>query len=162
VPSTTIFPLIPKSTIATASIVIMLGAARASPLPWVPEWESNQDSAVCGSTGGGEDSGNLVSPPLILIIEFYRRFWSPAYDPNCTFVPSCSAYGTQAIRKHGPVVGAMMTAERIMRDHQLNLTYYPTMEVEGRRFYSDPLEANDFWFPSENDTGTESAGHCRK
>jgi len=50
------------------------------------------------------------------LIRFYQVFISPAGGPDrCGFRPSCSRYGHQAIREQGPVVGVMMTADRLTR-----------------------------------------------
>ena len=50
------------------------------------------------------------------LIRFYQIFISPAGGPDrCGFRPSCSRYGHQAIREQGPVVGVMMTADRLTR-----------------------------------------------
>jgi putative membrane protein insertion efficiency factor len=50
------------------------------------------------------------------LIGFYQIFISPAGGPDrCGFRPSCSHYGYQAIQEQGPVVGVMMTADRLTR-----------------------------------------------
>jgi putative membrane protein insertion efficiency factor len=50
------------------------------------------------------------------LIRFYQVFISPAGGPDrCGFRPSCSRYGHQAIGEQGPVVGVMMTADRLTR-----------------------------------------------
>lgn len=43
---------------------------------------------------------------LLASITFYRRFISPMIGPRCRFTPTCSAYGLEAIQKHGPWKGA--------------------------------------------------------
>ena len=35
--------------------------------------------------------------------------------PRCRFVPSCSEYGEEAIKKHGPIKGSYLTAKRIFK-----------------------------------------------
>src|SRR5512135_3087979 len=53
---------------------------------------------------------------MLGLIGFYQRFVSPAGGVDrCGFRPSCSSYGHQAIREQGPVVGVMMTADRLTR-----------------------------------------------
>jgi len=47
-----------------------------------------------------------------------------------------------------------MTAERIIRDHSPgNPDRYPLIESDGRLFYVDPVEANDFWWRSRKEDG---------
>jgi putative membrane protein insertion efficiency factor len=53
---------------------------------------------------------------LILLIRAYQVLtaWMPAV---CRYTPTCSAYGIEAIRRHGALRGAWMTARRIGRCH---------------------------------------------
>ncbi len=34
---------------------------------------------------------------------------------SCRFTPTCSAYGIEAFRKHGPIKGGWLTFKRIIR-----------------------------------------------
>ena len=54
---------------------------------------------------------------LILPIRFYQKVISPMTPPSCRFTPTCSAYGLQAFKKHGPIKGFYLTARRILRCH---------------------------------------------
>jgi putative membrane protein insertion efficiency factor len=58
-------------------------------------------------------------PSLLLIglVRVYQIFLSPIMGGQCRFHPSCSAYGIEAIRKYGAVVGAWRTLRRILRCH---------------------------------------------
>ena len=51
----------------------------------------------------------------VLPIRFYRRFISPYTPPTCRFRPTCSAYGEQAILRHGILKGVLLTLWRILR-----------------------------------------------
>tara|TARA_B100001939_G_scaffold267545_1_gene234964 strand:+ start:124 stop:402 length:279 start_codon:yes stop_codon:yes gene_type:complete len=52
---------------------------------------------------------------LLALIGFYRRFISPLMGPRCRFIPTCSAYGLEAIQKHGPWRGSWLTIKRLLR-----------------------------------------------
>jgi putative membrane protein insertion efficiency factor len=56
--------------------------------------------------------------PQYLLIGFFR-LWrsvvSPLYGPTCKYHPSCSAYGLEAVRRHGAVRGSVLTAWRVLR-----------------------------------------------
>ena len=52
---------------------------------------------------------------LLALIGFYRRFISPLIGPRCRFVPTCSAYGLEAIQRHGPWRGSWLTFKRLLR-----------------------------------------------
>ncbi|MGN0195334.1 MAG: membrane protein insertion efficiency factor YidD [Candidatus Cryptobacteroides sp.] len=53
--------------------------------------------------------------PFILLIQFYRTCISPFTPPSCRFTPTCSQYGLEAFRRHGPIKGLYLTARRILR-----------------------------------------------
>ena len=88
-------------------------------------------------------------PKLFLLgaVRFYQVAISPADGGSCMLYPTCSGYAQHALRKHGPIVGFVMTSERVMRNHVGE--HYPTIWKFGRWRNYDPIEANDFWFPWE-------------
>ncbi|MCX5932789.1 MAG: membrane protein insertion efficiency factor YidD [Cyanobacteria bacterium] len=54
---------------------------------------------------------------LMALITGYRRWLSPLLGPRCRFIPSCSAYGLEAIQRHGPWRGGWLTLRRLLRCH---------------------------------------------
>lgn len=56
-----------------------------------------------------------LSIPFILLIKFYQLCISPLKPACCRFTPTCSQYGLQAFRKHGPIKGLILTIWRILR-----------------------------------------------
>ena len=48
-------------------------------------------------------------------IAIYKRYYNPLFAGRCKYVPSCSAYTGQAVRKRGFLVGAAMGLWRIVR-----------------------------------------------
>jgi putative membrane protein insertion efficiency factor len=59
----------------------------------------------------------LVAALLLAVIRFYRQWISPLLGPRCRFIPSCSAYGLEAISRHGPWRGSWLTLRRLLRCH---------------------------------------------
>lgn len=59
----------------------------------------------------------LLSNILILPIRFYQRCISPMFPPACRYVPTCSQYAVEAIKKHGPLKGLWLSIKRICRCH---------------------------------------------
>ena len=59
----------------------------------------------------------LISVLLQAIILFYKGAISPLLSPRCRYTPSCSEYGLQAIKKHGPYKGLWLTVKRLSRCH---------------------------------------------
>ena len=54
---------------------------------------------------------------LLALIRLYRIGISPLIGPRCRFIPSCSAYGLEAIQRHGPWRGGWLTLRRLLRCH---------------------------------------------
>lgn len=65
-----------------------------------------------------EDLTSSVEVAFLGAIRLYRMRLSPIGGPDrCGFRPSCSTFGTMAIKDEGPLVGLLMTADRLMRCH---------------------------------------------
>lgn len=53
---------------------------------------------------------------LIGCVKFYRKFISPMkITPCCRFIPSCSQYAIEALKKYGPLKGSFLAIKRILR-----------------------------------------------
>jgi putative membrane protein insertion efficiency factor len=52
---------------------------------------------------------------LLALIAGYRRFVSPIVPPACRFEPSCSRFASEAIAKHGPLRGIVLSVARVCR-----------------------------------------------
>lgn len=52
------------------------------------------------------------------IIIMYQRVFSPLLSPRCRYTPTCSQYGLDAIKKHGPWKGVWLTIKRVFSCHQ--------------------------------------------
>jgi hypothetical protein len=51
------------------------------------------------------------------IIILYQKVFSPLLHPRCRFIPTCSQYGLEAIKKYGPWRGGILTIKRIFSCH---------------------------------------------
>ncbi|MBK6640980.1 MAG: membrane protein insertion efficiency factor YidD [Bacteroidia bacterium] len=56
----------------------------------------------------------LLTKLLTGMILFYKKAISPLLMPSCRYYPTCSEYGLEAIRKHGPFKGGWLTLKRIL------------------------------------------------
>ena len=56
---------------------------------------------------------------LLCGIRFYQAAISPLAPPACRFVPSCSAYAVEALKRHVMLRGCWLTMRRISRCHPL-------------------------------------------
>ena len=55
----------------------------------------------------------FLSYVIILTIKFYKYIISPYLSPACRYTPTCSEYGIEAIKKHGPFKGGYLTIKRL-------------------------------------------------
>jgi putative membrane protein insertion efficiency factor len=54
---------------------------------------------------------------FIGLFSVWRLVFSPLVGPSCRFQPTCSAYGIEAMRRHGALAGLWLTLRRIGRCH---------------------------------------------
>lgn len=52
---------------------------------------------------------------MIFIIEFYRKYVSPMKSTKCPYIPTCSEYGLEAVKKYGAFKGGFLALWRIIR-----------------------------------------------
>jgi hypothetical protein len=62
--------------------------------------------------------------------------------------PTCSAYARQALARHGPWLGALLTVDRLLHETDPREHRHPIRVGDWVRFY-DPVENNDFWVEGE-------------
>jgi len=60
---------------------------------------------------------NLLRVAFLGLIGFYQHVWGPHTAGACRFVPSCSRYADEAVRRHGAVRGVTLAARRLLRCH---------------------------------------------
>ena len=65
-----------------------------------------------------------LSLVLVLPVRGYQYLIRPFLPAACRFQPSCSEYFILAVRKHGPVIGAVKGVWRVCRCHPFNAGGY--------------------------------------
>lgn len=140
----------------TLSIAITLAVAVA-PLArgeeWGP-WSASAEAPVITTAGekstpspktASVGTGSPATAPFFLLLRFYQRFISPLDGDRCPMYPTCSQYSLEAIKKHGPIIGIVLTADRLMHEaDERHLT--PAIKVGTRYRVLDPVGNNDFWW----------------
>lgn len=63
---------------------------------------------------------NVGKKILITGIRGYQKYISPIKNTKCPYIPTCSAYGLEAIEKHGAIKGSFLAAWRIIRCNPLS------------------------------------------
>jgi len=51
------------------------------------------------------------------LIRAYQLIVSPIFTGSCRFLPSCSEYAAEAVRRHGVLAGSWLAAKRVARCH---------------------------------------------
>lgn len=58
---------------------------------------------------------------LIGLVKCYRRFISPMKKKSsCIYIPTCSQYALEALKKYGPFKGSYLSIRRILRCNPLH------------------------------------------
>jgi len=57
---------------------------------------------------------------LIAIVKLYKYLISPILPGSCRFVPSCSEYSIEALKKYGALRGTYMSVKRVARCNPLH------------------------------------------
>jgi uncharacterized protein len=96
-------------------------------------------------TPGNQDPGSAAGA----FIHIYRgplNHLSAVRDGDCPMHPSCSSYSLEAFAGHGPIMGWIMTCDRLMRCGRDECNLSPQIIMEGRVKTLDPLEQNITWW----------------
>jgi putative membrane protein insertion efficiency factor len=137
------------------TFALLLGTASPA-FAFDPGWEPWPKKAVQHAKADVPSSQTWM---FLWSVRFYQLFISPADGGGCTYYPTCSGYSVQSLRKHGPVLGFILTAERVNRNHSNQDGYFPQLKKFGRVYLYDPVENNDFWFDDTRRTGTNIFAH---
>jgi putative membrane protein insertion efficiency factor len=63
---------------------------------------------------------NRATRSALAVLRFYRSGVSPYLRPACRFVPTCSEYAIEVMRKYGFMRGLAKAGWRLMRCHPLH------------------------------------------
>ena len=80
------------------------------------------------------------------ILDFYQNHISVVDGNRCSMYPSCSNYASQAFKKHGPVLGWVMSCDRLVRCGRDEASVSRRIIVNNHQLIHDPVAGNDFWW----------------
>jgi putative component of membrane protein insertase Oxa1/YidC/SpoIIIJ protein YidD len=103
------------------AVAFLLGAPR-------PGRAENGEKPWDGALGGGVTRALFGSYQLVL---------SSQDLPVCGFSPSCSRFAERVMGRCGVVEGALLSLDRLLRDHPLAMPFYPRA-AEGHLLKDDP------------------------
>lgn len=109
------------------AVAFLLGTPRAVP---AGEGEAARTDSVAwnGALGAGITRTLFGTYQLVL---------SSQDLPVCGFSPSCSRFAERVIGRCGLVEGALLSLDRLLRDHPLAMPFYPRAS-EGHLLRDDP------------------------
>jgi len=88
---------------------------------------------------------NTFHNPFGLFISFFKKYISAIDGDRCPMYPTCSQYSLLCLKKHGVMIGWIMTCDRLL--HEGDEIYdAPIIQVYDNLRYYDPVENNDFWW----------------
>lgn len=88
-----------------------------------------------------EASSNLG----VWLVSLFSETVSAVDGDRCPSLPTCSAYSRAAFRKHGLLMGWIMTVDRLMHEAD-EAKVSPLVRDGGTLKILDPVENNDFWW----------------
>ena len=105
-----------------------------------------------------KSSQNYLSVPPNFPLRLYQgplNHLAAVRRGECPMHPSCSEYCSQAIERHGLVLGWMMATDRLMRCGRDEMKLAQRIFVNGNWKFYDPVEYNDFWWYKNIDSITK-------
>jgi hypothetical protein len=120
------------------------GTGSAGEGRWEEPWPK-QTPAPVGKREVAPSSLSLGQRAVQGAVRFFQGYISPVDGDRCPCYPTCSQYGLEAVRKHGAVIGLVMTFDRLMHESD-EIRQAPMVKVYGSYRYFDPVENNDFWW----------------
>jgi uncharacterized protein len=98
--------------------------------------------------GFGQDheaSRSLDTPSFLSLgLEGYQNLLSPVLNSKCYMLPSCSEYSKQAIAEYGPLLGLLLTIDRLFHEANEDRTS-PLVRKGDQLKLFDPPSANVWW-----------------
>ncbi len=59
----------------------------------------------------------IIISILIFLIKIYQWVISPLLKTNCRYLPTCSEYSIESLKKHGIIKGIYLSLKRILNCH---------------------------------------------
>lgn len=82
-------------------------------------------------------------------LRFFQRVISPVDGARSNMYPTGSDYARRVFRKHGALLGIVLTTERLMHEGN-EIIVAPRIKKYGIWRVYDPVEANDWWWLEPN------------
>ncbi len=83
------------------------------------------------------------------LASLFSKHISAVDGDRCPSEPTCSSYSVQVFKKHGLVLGWLMTVDRLIHEGD-EWTVSPVKNRNGKGKIIDPVQNNDFWWYSDD------------
>jgi putative component of membrane protein insertase Oxa1/YidC/SpoIIIJ protein YidD len=103
-----------------------------------------KSDSVKGDVKKGESQSNVG----VWLASFFSKNISAVDGDRCPSAPTCSSYSVQAFKKHGLVMGWLMTVDRLIHEGN-EWSVSPVEKRGGKLKIIDPVENNDYWWYDE-------------
>jgi hypothetical protein len=150
----------------TAILIIFLTAlfpafARSAQAEWGPwNWDAEKAIICTGNCPVPEVEAREVPTPVeghplkVItngVVRFYQVHLNKHRTTKCPMYPVCSRFAILSLRKYGPVMGTLMTLDRLYyRENNSMSDFYQSFKIDGFYKYYDPPE-NNYIFTDEKD-----------
>lgn len=149
----------PRLTLCGLTLLLLAGCAtprgvqmekRSSSAEFGP-WSTSDQAPVVASadhSGGSTRVASREDGLLDFVFTGYSRYLTRIDGPRCEHRPTCSYYAILAMKRHGYVVGSLLTIDRLLRGRRSSvLRELDLYKIEdGVRYVHDPVSNNDFFF----------------
>lgn len=145
-----------KTNLALALTAGLLLFCPGTSLAWGP-WSTSRNAPVLLTEADRDVFSSrerlpgvhsIAGTPFLWLIRIHQKYITHVDGDRCPMYPTCSQYSVEAIRKHGPFIGIVMTSDRLLHEAD-ERRYAPAIRVGNRYRFHDPVENNDFWWYAE-------------
>ena len=98
-----------------------------------------------GTSQREDHQGHSETNIGVWLASFFSKHISAVDGDRCPSEPTCSSYSVQAFKKHGLVMGWLMTVDRLIHEGD-EWIVSPVKNRNGKGKIIDPIENNDFWW----------------
>lgn len=135
-----------KVSAAARLAVCLLLVGVVSPVFASPETMRGPDAKRSRVEQVRDPETSVPSIVFLGAISAFQKYVSPTDGDRCGFSPSCSAFGRAAVAEQGPVLGVIVTADRLMRCTTFKRPGPDYMPLPDGKLF-DPVENNMLSFP---------------
>jgi hypothetical protein len=126
---------------------MLLVGVWSTPVIWAAENLMRAPAAVRAPSPPASSAPAPAFPGGVFdtYLRFFQQVISPVDGARSNMYPTGSDYARQAIKKHGALLGIVLTTERLMHEGNEGRRA-PRIRKYGLWRIYDPVEANDWWW----------------